>query len=577
MGDAMTTRQVTRRTFVTLLGGVTAGLAAACAAQPPATSPTAAPMQPAKPAPAATAAPAKPAEAPKPAAAAPTTAPIVPATSAPASTGGQAGGKATWAISGDPTCLAPFGILPGLAHEGKEMLYDSLVQWDRDLRVQPALAAEWSNPDDKTYLFKLRPGVKFHNGKEVDAEDVKYSLELQGKPPQPGAPIPQYPQIESVEAVDGRTVKLTMKGPDPTVLGWFAWTRWSGITSKGFYEGGNPCTTANGTGPFKLVEYVGNDRVVMTRHADFWKAGTPYLDELTLKVLPDESSRLAALRSGQIEGTDLTPDTALSLRNDPNIAILKGVTSTPRVLQFTIKGDGKPWNDKRVRRAMSMAIDRQDLIDKVYGGEAEWTGPIPPGAGEWPLPDAKVKDLLKFDPEGARTLLAEAGYKDGFPIQINTTSSLPDFQACALVVKDHLRRVGIEVNVVTEEIAIFAKHYNEGTFEWLLNGRGMRHDPTGYVNEFGNVHAAQAKLWFDDGKGWENPEITSLFQAVSVNLDQRARVPQIHRIQELALEEAPHVFLAQPYKFTAVRKNVKDMYVSFTDFRPGLRDVWLEK
>lgn len=141
----------------------------------------------------------------------------------------------------------------------------------------------------------------------MDAEDVKYSVELQGNPPKPGAPIPQYPRIAAVDAVDKYTVKLTMKGPDPTVLGWFAWSRWSAIIPKDFYESGkNPATTADGTGPYKLVEYVANDRVAMQRFAGHWRSGSPNVDEITPKVMPDESARVAALRSGAIDGTDVS-------------------------------------------------------------------------------------------------------------------------------------------------------------------------------------------------------------------------------------------------------------------------------
>jgi peptide/nickel transport system substrate-binding protein len=553
--------------------GITAGavlsgqLLAACQAGPPAVAPTAAPAATTAPAPA------KPTDAPKPAAAAATTAPA-PAQAAPAAQ--KQGGKVTWAMPTDPTSLAPYGVLAGAGHEGKEMLYDSLVAWDKDLKVIPALAESWATPDEKTYTFKLKQGIRFHSGKEMDAEDVRYSLENQANPPKPGAPIPQYPSIDSVDVVDKYNVKLNMKGPDPTVIGWFAWTRWSSIIPKGFYESGkNPATSADGTGPFKLVEYVANDRVVMTKFVDHWKKGTPNIDDLTLKIMPDESARVAALRSGAIDGTDVSGDVARTLRNDPNITIIKGITSAPRVLQFTIKGDGKPWNDKRVRQAMSMAINRPALIDKVYSGEAELTAAIPPGYGEFSLPKATLEKYFKYDMEGAKKLLADAGQQAGFSITINTVPN--DYAAMAEVVKDDLKKVGIDVNIVVEEIGIFAKRYNEGDFEWLLNGRGMRHDPTGYINEFGNPNAGQAKLWFDDGKGWKNDEIIDLFRATSVNMNQAARVPQVQRIQELELEEAPHVFLAQPYKQTAVRKRVHDMYVSFTDFRPGLRDIWLDE
>ncbi len=555
---AISRRAVLRAIGITAGAAFSAQLLAACQPAAPAAAPTAAAAKPAAPttAPAAATpvppatpvpqAQGKPTGAPQPAAApAATTAPA--AQTAPATK--KQGGKVTWAMITDPTSLAPYGVLAGAGHEGKEMLYDSLVQWDKDLKVVPALAESWATPDDKTYTFKLKQGIKFHSGKEMDAEDVKYSLENQANPPKPGAPIPQYPSIVSIDVVDKYNVKLNMKGPDPA-------------------------TSADGTGPFKLVEYVGNDRVVMTKFADHWKKGSPNIDELTLKIMPDESARVAALRSGAIDGTDVSGDVARTLRNDPNLTVIKGITSAPRVLQFTIKGDGKPWSDKRVRQAMSMAINRPALIDKVFGGEAELTAAIPPGYGDFSLPKATLEKYFKYDLEGAKKLLADAGQQAGFAITLNTIPN--EYAAMAEVVKDDLKKVGIDVNIVIEEIGAFARRYNEGDFEWLLNGRGMRNDPTGYVNEFGNPNAGQAKLWFDDGQGWKNDEIIDLYKATSVNLDQAKRVPQIQRIQELELDEAPHVFLAQPYKLTAIRKRVHDMYVSFTDFRPGLRDIWLD-
>ena len=106
-----------------------------------------------------------------------------------------------------------------------------------------------------------------------------------------------------------------------------------------------------------------------------------------------------------------------------------------------------------------------------------------------------------------------------------------------------------------------------------MNGRGMRADPTGYVNEFGRPNAGQANIWFAGGKGWKNDELSKLYEETLVTLDQKARVPQIQRIQEIELDEMPHVYICQPYKFTVVRSRIQNMYVSFTDFRPGLRDI----
>src|SRR5690606_10031721 len=132
----------------------------------------------------------------------------------------------------------------------------------------------------------------------MTAEDVKYSMDLQADPPEPGIKVAQYPaQIESVEVVDKYTVKFNMKGPDPTVLGYLAWARYSPVVKKDAYQG-NVLTAGNGTGPFKPVEHVANDRLTNERHADFRKEGQPYLHQLTLRVLPDESARVPALRPG---------------------------------------------------------------------------------------------------------------------------------------------------------------------------------------------------------------------------------------------------------------------------------------
>src|SRR5712692_6025150 len=254
-------------------------------------------------------------------------------TAAPAAIKPKVGGKLTWGMEVPPVNMIPFGGISQGQVLSKELLYDSLVEWDKDLIVRPALAESWETPDDKTWIWHLRKGVKYHNGDEVTADDVKYSIELQANPPAPGVKAGPYPKIGSVDVVDKYTAKFNMTGPDPTVLGYLAWARYSPIIPKGLYDKINVLTNGIGTGPFKLTEFVENDRIVNTRNTNFWKPGLPYLDELTFKVLPDESSRVAALRSGAIDGCVIGPDTARTLKGDPNIIVYKGPVSAPRVLQ----------------------------------------------------------------------------------------------------------------------------------------------------------------------------------------------------------------------------------------------------
>ena len=413
----------------------------------------------------------------------------------------------------------------------------------------------------------------------MTADDVKYSIDLQRTPPPPGIVIAQYPaaNLVSVDVVDKYTVKFNMKGPEPTVLGYLAWSRYSAIIPKGAYDKMNLVTTGIGTGPFKLVEYIANDHVTYTRNKDFWKPGFPYLDDLLLKVLPDETTSVAALRSGQIDGCTVSADTANSLKNDPNLVVLKGLTASPRQLQFTIKGDGKPWNKKAVRQAMSKAINRQDIIDKVYAGQAVLTGPIPPGYGDWFIPSAELAaTFYKYDVDGAKKLMSDAGFATGFEITLYAISQPVEYTQIAEIVKEQLNQIGINVKVISEEIGPFAKRNGDGTFDFCATGRGMRHDPTGFINEYGRPTTGQAAIWFNKGDGWKNDEAIKLYDQCVVELDQVKRHQQVRRIQEIALDEFPHITTVQPYKFQVMRKQVKDMYVAFTDFNGGLRTAWLD-
>jgi peptide/nickel transport system substrate-binding protein len=510
---------------------------------------------------------------------APTTAPgaAVPApTTAPAVVKPKSGGKITWAINQDPVNLVPFGAIPTANHWGKEFMYDSLVEWDKDLNVKPALAEKWSTPDDKTWIWNLRQGVKFHNGQEVTAEDVKYSIEMQANPPEPGIKIAQYPSITGVDVVDKYTVKFNMKGADPTVIGYLAWSRYSAIIPKDQYAKANLVTTGIGTGPFKLVEYVAKDRVVYTKNKDFWKKDLPYLDELVLKVLPDENATLAALRAGQIDGCTVSADTARAIK-DPNLIILKGLFSAPRQLQLTIKGDGKPWNKKPVRQAMNKAINRQEILEKVYGGDGMLSGPVPPGYGDWFIkPEELAANYYKYDLDGAKKLMAEAGFSNGFEITLYSISIPVEYTQIAEIVKEQLKKIGIEVKVVPEEIAPFAKRNGDGTFDFCSTGRGMRHDVSGYINEYGRPTTGAASIWFNKGDGWKNNEAIKAYDQLVVELDVAKRKQLARRIQEIALDEYPHFTTVQPFKFHVIRKQVKDMYVAFNDFHTGLRETWLD-
>lgn len=477
-------------------------------------------------------------------------------------------GAITWAIESDPVNLIPYGAVAGANMWGKEPMYDSLLAWDADLQIIPALAESYeAAPDGTSYTFTLRQGVVFHDGRPFTSADVTYSLELAMNPPAPGIQLPWFVNVASVEAVDDFTVTVTMSKADPTLPGVLAWSRYSPIVPNGIADEINLLSEGIGTGPFSLVEFVPNDRVVYTAFADHWNPGVPCVQDLTLKVLTDEQSRVAALRSGEIDGGTFSPDVAATLEGDDTLEILTGLFSAPRVMHFNMKED-VPWRDVRVRQAINLAIDRQEIIDNVYGGNAELTGPVPPGYGDYSLPNETLAKAYTPDLEQAQALLADAGFEGGFDVTLQAIAAPRDYTQIAEVIRERLRPLNINVTVEPLEIGTFATNIGEGAFEWASTGRGMRGDPSGYVVDFRNGTNLNV-AWFGDG--WNDEEINALYDEGLATTDQTERVAIYHELQQRVIDDAVNIYTVQPYKFQVVNNRISGMYVSYTDFNPGLR------
>jgi peptide/nickel transport system substrate-binding protein len=486
------------------------------------------------------------------------------------------GGRITWALEQDPVHVAPFGAILTSNHWGKQAAYDSLVEWDRNLNLKPALAESWRiSADQRSITFNLRRGVRFHNGKELDAGDVKYSVELMLNPPLPGSisTVGQVPAFEGVDVVSKYVARLRLKARDARVFGFLAWGRYSPIVPAGLYDQINVSRNAVGTGPYRMVGFDPNDKVEYVRNQRFWKSGQPYMEGMTLKTLTDEQARIAALRAGSIDGATLTTDGASAFRNDSGFTILRGGTAAFRELQFTIKGDPKPWHDIRVRQAVNFAINRQAIINTVYGGNGNYSGVVPPGYGPWPLTQAELKQKYqKFDLAKAKALMAAAGQSRGFSVKLSTFSTPLEFQQIAAVIKSQLRAINIDVEIVAQEPGTFAANNGVGNFEWDLTARGMRGDVDGYLNEY-NPAIPSYRAWYPL---WKNVRIWRLVGNGKIILDQAKRLPVYKEAQILLQSELPQIGLIQVNKYQVVRKRVQGMYVSFDDFNTGLRStVWL--
>jgi peptide/nickel transport system substrate-binding protein len=344
------------------------------------------------------------------------------------------------------------------------------------------------------------------------------------------------------------------------------------VVPEGLYDMINVSRNAIGTGPYKMVGFNPNDRVELVRNESFWKPGQPYMDAMTLKVLTDEQARISALRAGAIDGATLSVDAAKSLQGDSSLQVLSNLNAAFRELQMTIKpGRNEPWADPRVRLAVNMAINRKQIIDTVYSGQAAYTSYVPPGYGPWPTSDADLKNkYAKFDIPNAKKLMAAAGKQSGFSVDM-TIIGLQDYPGVAQLLQQQMKQINIDLNIKPVEAGTFASIYNAGTYDWFLNGRGMRGDVDGYVQEF---HPASAtfqiqtpayrnlKAWKDIGNG-------------RIQLDDKKRLPMYKDAQAQLWLNPIQMPLVAIRKYQVFTKRVQNMYVAFSDFNTGLRTAWL--
>jgi peptide/nickel transport system substrate-binding protein len=472
----------------------------------------------------------------------------------------------------DPVATIPFGAGNGSNFEITSLVYESLLGWDRGLKIIPALAESWEVPNDKTYIFHLRKGVKFHSGKELDANDVKYSLELQKNPPPPGADQGFYPNIGAVIATDKYTVRVLMKDPDASLLGYLAWGRYAWIIPVGLYDRMDLRTHVDGTGPFRLDEYIPNDHATLSRFKDYRRPRLPYLDGVTMKVMPDENARVAGLRSGAIDGATLTADSAHSLEHESSLVVLKGLTASTIELEYTLHG-GKPWDNVRVRQAINAAINRQEVVDKVYSGDGAYTGKTPPGFGTWAVSPNELKTRWeKYDLARAKALMLEAGFPNGFSVTLQTQARVADLIEASEVLKAQLKQINIDLRVQPLEIGIFARNNVNGDFEWCTTHRRMRGDVSEFYSDF-DPNGVIVKNWFKGG--YANAELGRLYAQGLRTVDEPSRRRIYRRIDEIVMTEWPEMPIAVAMKYMVVNKRLNNMYASYEDTERGLIEAWV--
>jgi peptide/nickel transport system substrate-binding protein len=452
-------------------------------------------------------------------------------------------------------------------------IYDGLVTRKPDGTVVPEIAESWTNPDPLTWEFKIRSGIKFHNGSDLTVEDVKFTFDrviqegaMEGETsPRKGLMGP----VTEVEIVGDDTIRFVLKKPWPILLAMLPHQQ---IVSKAYVEevGSDIATKPMGCGPFKFVEGSIDERIVLERFDDYY-GGSPEIPpvgpapakRVIFEFMPEVSTRIAALQGGDVHIIhNIPPDMVSTLEADPNV-IVKTVEGT-RMHMFEMNVTKPPFDDVRVRQAVNYAIDMDAIVKNVLSGYGTVVaGPLLPH-GFARDPDLKP---YGYDPAKAKKLLEEAGYADGFELVIDTTDELKDVvYAAASMLAD----VGIEATVRTWDWGVLKEQLLAGERMMCFGNWGNSTlDPSDLLvpklrsNDRGNY------------SHYSNPELDALLDAAEVETDREVRKTLYYQAQAIIYEDAPWVFSYVGREIEACRSNVENWQPS-TDSRINLHRVKLK-
>lgn len=465
----------------------------------------------------------------------------------------------------DPHFFAAFPT--GSSHE---YLYDKLVVLDDKLKVQPSLAQSWKLVDNFTWEFRLRKGVTFHDGSPFTADDVLFTIDRVPNVPNSPNSFSQYTRgIEKITKVDDHTIVVRTKEPNPQLPNdlsnvWIISAKAAkGAATADFNSG----KAAIGTGPYKLVEWVNGERLVVERNDKYW-GPKPHWARVTERVIAKDPTRLAALLSGQVDAIDAVPIPDLErLRKEGRFALYRGAAalvhyialdSARDVSPFVTAKDGKPLatnplKDPRVRKALSLAINRDALVKRVMEGSGIPAGQLLssdfPGSSKAIKPDP-------FDAARAQALLKEAGWGDGFRIVLHATADrYPNDGSLAQAIAQMWTRIGLKAEVETlpgsvfftraskQEFSAFAAQYGAEEASNSLRALVATSIP---AKGFGTANRTR----------YSNPVVDSLLEESMRTMDDELRQEKLTRAINFAMADTPLIPVFYPIFDFASKKEL---------------------
>lgn len=497
------------------------------------------------------------------------------ATSAAATTAAagpvKTGGSLRIALENDVSKLDPMLSSAFVERHVFYNMYDSLVAIDDKLNIIPSLALSWTQPDPKTYVFKLRPGVKFHDGTDFDAAAVKFNIEryLTGTGSLRKSEISS---IDTVEVVDPLTVKFNLKAPFGPLLANLVDRAGMMLSPTAIKKLGDDLArnpVGAGTGPFKFVEWKKDDHITLEKNPNYWRKDDsgnqlPYLDKVTYRILTDETARLTNLKTGDVEVANSVPSKDIpDLRNSTDV-VYKDIPAVA-FNGLEMNTTREPFNNKALRQAVSYAIDREAILKTVFFNVGVVSnGPIPPPSWAY---DASFKPYTR-DLAKAKAKLTEAGKPD-FTFNLEITAGSPQVLQESQLIRDQLKEAGITVNIVQIDFSKQLDNLTKKEYTSSLIGWSGRIDPDG--NMFNHFKTGGS---FNDA-GYSNPKVDELLDKARASSDQNERKTLYQQAQQTILDDAPWAFINHGVAVEAVAKKVQG-FVLLPDNLIRFATVWMK-
>ncbi len=423
---------------------------------------------------------------------------------------------------------------------------DPLAMRDDAGTIGPGLAQSWQAIDPLTWRFKLRAGVKFHDGQPFTAEDVKFTLDYILAPATVYGSKRRITQIASTTVIDPLTVEIKTKAPFPTLINGLSDIP---IEPKHYVEKVGRAGMAKapmGTGPFKFAKWVPADRYELTANPDYW-GGAPKIKRLTLRQIPEASTRVASLVAGETQIIEEVPiDLLPQVEQSSGVGVAAVESTVGLILTFDTRKP--PFDDVRVRRALNFAVNKQLILDRMLRGKGSLLQGQMLTSNTFGF-NPKLKPIA-YDPKQARALLAEAGLGKGFATSITTRSGkyLSDVDIANAVAGMFLE-VGVKTGVNIVEQGVFSK---------MAKASDM--GPIHAVGWYSLGDADFATVWFTQKSGrayWKNDEFEKLFLAARSTVDKTEREKAYHRMMEIMYAEVPAIYLYGLPSIYGVSKRLK--------------------